>query len=754
MTNTILFHDSETIGLCGVVKLHQFSIDGGPVQMIPMRKGWENDSQTRKKLFQLLKLVHQPDTIYCGFNIAFDLFHLYRVEHRLLGFKYDSRERPVTPFECQTLDLQVHAMLKSPLAPFAFNKSAGRSVAVVRRIPRVAQEYVADMVCQRIKPLIPNSFGLKVGVHQVPKRDDLVTLSFNIDGRLSLKGLMKEYGLPTINLAEVWPLPKRDEEKPWLPYPDQRIVDELEPLCDSILMNPRHDFYKYSKLDILYLRALYEKLNHPQPEYNSDLCHNIAYLRYYGFDLDNVALLDAERFYGEKVSQIEKQIFGINLRSSKDRLKLLKPHFPLLASTSKNVLEIIQKTENPESEGYQLVSCMLEYGPARQRLLQIQKIRESRTGKSHPDLKVMGTPTNRNAGTGGFNWQGIGAVEEYPVEDSGPKDLADELDEEPADLAEAEARAEAREYDLKQKVGLRHAILTPCVGDWSNYEVVIAAEVYEDNQLKADLDEGISLHSMGCVEFDPRVRKLGVSYEEFEVGRKHNLQWANWRKDMKRVIFGSFYFCTATSVANSLGVTEHEAQEILDRLYSRYQKMGEYRRKIERDFITADTTNWSEHSVSRMKRSLVDLTGFERRWDFEADMASVMWELGCSKKIRSGLSGSVVRSVQKGVQSIDMAITSACLGSALAIQAAVSRQAGNMRIQATGASINKMLQARIWNKLRVPTLNIHDENLPPHHPNFNWSSYSGVIEEFVEEKRSLIPRLKFDYAQTERWSDK
>ena len=63
-----------------------------------------------------------------GFNVSFDLYHLYRLFHKLSGYEYDSNARPIQPFKCKVLDLQVPAMLYSPLAPFAFNKGANRSV--------------------------------------------------------------------------------------------------------------------------------------------------------------------------------------------------------------------------------------------------------------------------------------------------------------------------------------------------------------------------------------------------------------------------------------------------------------------------------------------------------------------------------------------------------------------------------------------------------------------------------------------------
>lgn len=740
-----LYLDTETVGLSGPVKLIQYALDDSAVQMIALPKGWENSSAIKSSLYQLFNLIDSPGVTLVAFNAVFDLFKLYTLKHYLMGNEYTSRERPVMPFRCKVLDLQIPAMLKSPLAPFAFNRGAGKSVALLRRIPTDTQEYVAGLVTEKIKPLLPSSFDLAVSVHKVPKQPKLVTLGFNVSGRLSLKGLMSEYGLPTLKLAECWPLPERGDEKPWLPYPDPAIHNPIEYQCDIVLNGPKNSaFYRYSELDILYLKVLYEKLGKPEPDYNSDCVANMAYLRYYGFDMDRVALKQAEEYYGNRVSEIETRIAGCNLRSSTERLALLKPYFPILASTSKKVLATLADDITP---GGKLCASIVEYGPARQRLLQLQKVLECQTMKAHPSLRVMGTATNRMAGEAGLNWQGIPATEELD-------ELEDNQDDEQID-----DEVEESEPEEKTKIGLRQAILTPCVGDWSSFEVVIAAQVYNDRQLQQDLRNGVDLHSMVATTAHPKIKELGMSYEEFKSiydNTEHpQHSWVNKiRKQIKAVVFGSFYFASGMKVAEVLGLPEFQGQQVIDDMCSRYQGLGRYRADIERRFITADTEHWRSGSISEMEDSVADLTGFERHWNFEKGVAIALWELGTGKRIKCGLNGTVTRTVAKGPQSLDMAITSACLGSAIAMQAAVSRQAGNMKIQATGSSLTKKLLAIIWEKLRVPCLNIHDELLVPQHPNFNMASYSALVDEYVKEAQATVPMLKFKYGQTERWSDK
>lgn len=755
-----LYLDVESVGLMGPVKLIQFATDGMPVQMIELLRGWESNKDICDKLWQLYhQYLNNPLVVFTAFNSSFDLFKLYNLYHKLLGHEYDSPERPVMPFKCKVLDLQIPAMLKSPLAPFAFSRSGGKSVALLRRIPVAAQEIVATRVADILKPLLPQSFDLGVGIHKVAKQPNLVTLSFNVKGRLSLKGLMAEYGLPTLKLAECWPLPEKGLEKPWLPYPDPAVHDPIEAQCDEVLRGPRDSaFYRYSELDIIYLKVLYEKLNRPEPDYNSACVANIAYLRYYGFDLDYKALEEAKRYYGRKVAEIEQALQGVNLRSSTDRLALLQPHFPIIASTAKKVLKVLAEED---SEGGRLCKMIMDYGPARQKLLQINKVLECRTGKAHPSLRVMGTATNRNAGEGGFNWQGVSSCDEvlgYELIDNDLGDIPEQILDEEFDQAgeEAEQILETK----KEKVGLRNAILTPCVGDWKSFEVRIAAKVYDDESLQEDLQAGMDMHTMALVTSHPKALAEKLTYEEADriyndkTDPRHS-EIVKWRKGMKAVVFGIFYFASMMKVAEVLNIPDHEAQIVLDRFYNRWPGIQRYRAEIERRFITADTESWSKGSVARMDTLQSDLTGFERRWEFEKSVAVALWGLGQTNKIKTGLTGTVTRTAAKGPQTIDNAIVSACLGSAIAIQAAVSRQAGNMPVQATGSSINKMLQARIWNELRVPSLNIHDENFVPHHPNYDSETFSALVDSFVDSIQETVPMLEYDYStQCTRWSDK
>lgn len=749
-----LWLDTETVGLVGNTKLIQFSVDDGPVEMIPLYRGWQENANTVSRLHRLFSMVDDPATLFIGFNASFDLFHLYRLRHQLEGLSLRSPSRPVQPFRCRVLDLQVAAMQNSILAPFAFQKGKARAISRVRRVPMQAVDRVVPVVTETLKKVLPADFPLHVGIHKVSGAPHLRTLSWTLEARLSLKGLMKAYGLPTIALEDVWPLPEKGAEKQWLPYPDTQVHDPVEVQCDEVMRNPEANFWKYSELDIWYLKVLYDRLNRPEPDHNSECAHAVAYTRYYGFQVDHPVLDKTITYYQERVNEIEEKLKGIDLNSPPQRLKALQALDPLIQSSAKRILKLAIDTQRPCAD---LAATMLEYGPSRQRLLQCQKVAECATGRAHPDLRVMGTPTGRMAGTAGLNWQGIGQAEwiDDPVEQTEGEDAEWREGEEEQEEGEQMAEVQAQDaVERKFKIGLRASILAPIVGDFASFEVAIAAPVYGDQQLQADLDAGVDLHSMAVATAHPGAIKLGLTYDQIRSAYKaHDPKITGWRKNMKGVVFGIFYGAQAMKVSETVGCSLHEAEEVLQRFYSRYPGIQAFRAQVEKRFCTADTANWSCGCIDRMDDEISDLLGNKRRWTFERDVALVLWDLG-QRGIKTGIGGTVVRVKEKGQQTVDNAVCSALLGSTIAIQAAVSRQAGNHPIQSTGANLCKMLMAENWKRNRVPVLNIHDELLMPAHPRLSAPSFRSLVDEFTQTYRKAVPSLRFDWAETSRWSDK
>jgi len=700
-----LWLDVESIGLNGPLMRIQYAVDNGPIKFLDYPF---NDQAENNKLYNLLAL---NDTLLVAYNAVFDTGFLYKWAHEYIhGLPLDSPERPVQPFACRVLDLQVPAMLHGPFAQFAFSKGKSRSVARVRRIPAKAAGVVEERVLKAIRAHVPKEFGINVGHHQVAGKPELVTLSFSVDGRASLKAHARFYGAPTLSLPDLWPLPPREIEKPWLPYYNMTDYQETFDAALPILRNTNNAMSCYCRLDLLFLQLLWEKLGRPEPDHHSDCVAAVAYTRYHGFKVNRDVLQRSEAYYAGRVIAAEQALTGIDLKSAPQRLAALRALDPLVGSSRRAVLEELAKSERPSAA---LATHMLDFGKYRQRLLQVQKVLECRTGRAHPSLRVMGTATGRMAGEAGLNWQGI-------------------------------AQAESG-------LGLRAALEVDCGGDFDALEVTIAAAAYGDAQLQADLDAGVDLHSM-TGSLIPAIKKAGVTYEQIRTGhRAKDKKYTEIRFTGKRCVFALTYGAEKHKLSEILSCGEPEAEQFQRNFFGRYAGMGRFRADAQKRFCTADTEGWQRASVGRMERKVVDLLGFERRFDFEAQVAEALWGLG-SGGFRTGLHGSVVRQKEKGSQSIDNAVRSALLGGALAIQAAVMRQACNSPVQSTGAGLTKTLMARIWNRYRCPVLNIHDELCMGDADAA--TVQAEVVEPFLAEFRALVPSLSIHMANMNVWSDK
>jgi DNA polymerase I-like protein with 3'-5' exonuclease and polymerase domains len=728
MTTRRLYLDCETVGLNGPAKLIQFSVDRGPIQFVKLFRGWPVDSRTMVELVRLSQLLDDPDTLVVGFNLSFDLYHLYRVFHEAYGLDGTSADRPVQPFLARALDLYTHAVTHGPFAPWAFTKSAGKRVAVVRRIPAVAKEHVAKAVEDELARRLPAGVAVKRSEHRVTGSRELVTLSWITAAPLTLKAHARHYGAQTQAIEDVWPLPRREDERPWLPYAAdyEHTYKLIEDQCEAIMAGtgPATDaFYRYAADDIRFLWLVEDGLGCPAPTHHDASVEIVAYTRYYGFPLDRDVLLKTQAEYKRNVDDAERQLAGINLRSSVQKLAALKKFEPWLTACNKNVLTALVR--DGSTQAAPLARAMLQYGKSKQRLDQVNKLLESATGRAHPSLRAMGTATGRMAGADGLNFQGIAPAVK----------LAD-----------------------GSRIGIRAAIKSVLGGDFSAFEVAIAASAWHDTQLLADLDAGVDVHLMTAVTVHPDVVKLGLTYDDAVKVRKdkahpHHDLLERARNDCKRIVFGLIYGCGPEKVEEVLGLPPGRGQEILDRFFGRYQGLGAFRAREERRFQTADTERWTAGSVADMAREAQDLLGFKRRFHFECDLADAFWQLGHTG-VKTGLAGTVTRNQEKGPQTIDNAIRSALLGAALAIQAAVCRQAINMPVQATGANLNKLLAERIWRRLHCPMLNVHDEQQFPAHANLNVDRVFAVVREFEAEYRSKVKHIAFDLKRIECWADK
>lgn len=675
--------------------------------MIILRKGWVYDPEILRQLDFLFGLLYNPSVTTIGFNTGYDLFHLYRVRHALSGYSQLSRQHSVKPFLCKTKDLMIEAQLNGPFAPWAFSKKKGASKVRIGKIPTACLDIVAERVMAEVDPLLPPHSTIHYSEHEVKGRKDLKTLSFGVTCSIGLKAHMEHWGEKVIKLKDCWPLPEFKEQL-HLPYwgPEYAALEEQ---ADKILGDPTHSFFTYAADDIRYTRCMFDKFGRPTPTHHDSTVAAVAYTRYYGIPLDRAALEESKSAMERKVQDARNLLVGVDLGSWQQKLKKLKEYVPFAAAANKKVLEKLS-LQDFGSEANAVISAMLNYGALMQRLNQINKALASATGKLHVDFRVCGTNTMRMAGAGGFNAQGV-------AKDSGEE-------------------------------GFRHAVLARMVGDFSAFEVCIAARVWEDQQLLQDLTDGIDIHLMAASLFHPKWPK-GLKYED---ANKRDPHIAFCRQQAKTVVFAILYGAEAHKVASVLGITEQQAVDVLERFFTRYPQVRTYRKSAEFRYVTGDTEKWREDSVSKMDTRAHDLTGSTRHWDFERTVADKLWRLA-SKRWDLPL-GETIRQEEKGKQTFKQAVRSGLLGAALGIQKATFRQAVNMPIQATGANLTKQLMALMWETYHIPLINVHDELVFIDHENLDTLGVKTMVKEWIMAKKALVPHIEFDLKDTNRWSDK
>lgn len=695
---SVLFIDVETVGLNGPLKLIQWAYGSSPIQTLALRKGWESDETVVLGLRELLHDLFDPTLTVVGFNVGFDLYHLYRVARPLYGAR---------PFLCQVVDLLNHAKLRGPFSPWAFSKKNGK--VRVGKLPKSCVDVVVNSIMDELGPMVPGHAKINVSHHAVDNRPDLETISFNVSCSVGLKAHAKHWGLKVQSLKDIWPLPPKEMEKLHLPYYGSEY-DDYEREADRVLADKSHKFWQYATDDIVYTRTMYREFGMPEPDHHDSTVATVAFTRFFGVSLDRRALESTKQELESRIRNAETLLAGTDLGSPKQRLSLLRRFIPIIASTNKKKLEALLDYPSTPVAARPVIAAMVGYGRLQQLYRQVLKALESKTGRLHIDLRVVGTATGRMAGAGGFNIQGVS-------KDAG-------------------------------EVSLRRCLLTAMVGDFSAFEVTIAEAVWADEQLSADLAAGIDIHLLCTVLFHPKCPK-GVTYETADKRALKPL-----RDQIKAVVFGIMYGAEAHKVASILGISEGQAEQVLAAFFQRYPGIRKYRELAKINFLTGDTHKWTEGSIDRMADFADDLTGYRRYWSFEKSVASKLWRLASSGGLRKLPAGTIIRQVSKGPQTLNNAVRSALLGASLAIQKAVFRQAVNMPIQATGANLTKQLMAALWREFHIPMINVHDEIVFIACEWLDCEKVKQFVEAWVKEQSAKIRFIGFDLKLTERWSDK
>jgi len=334
---------------------------------------------------------------------------------------------------------------------------------------------------------------------------------------------------------------------------------------------------------------------------------------------------------------------------------------------------------------------------------------------------VLGTITDRLAGTNGFNSQGV-----------------------------------------SKKSAIRQAIKTRWGGDFDSLEVVIAAEYYQDEILISEIANGIDLHTKNVQRLFSKYRN--VPLEELMKIKKDeshpdHQDFSDCRNiGAKGLFFGVIYGSESQKQAEQLDTTPEEAEETMDKyFFSQYKMLKKSREELQKDYCTADFDTWDTNSIDRMKRYTENLYGDRRFIDFEADVARWFWQNTerYAALVPKSDNRKVIRMVAKGKQKIRQTIRSACMGATSKIQKSIARQSGNYPIQSTGAKATKRLMCAIWDAgYKVFMFNIHDEIQIGHHRLVDVEGITNVTQKFIKKEQEVIPYLSMACGPHKTWAER
>lgn len=710
-----IFLDSETIGFVGPMVLLQYAEGDNEPTLYNI---WLEPIKNTLEVIEYI--VNHPGGII-GFNLSFDWFHLvkiynilYRIYHEV-GFEDQPiriakqiqtiepycRNLFLKPTKC--LDLMIHARKGK------YQTTMGRKNIIIKKVPTSLALPLANILKSRIKisgiHFAKSTKGYQWTVRDHINRNGEIELGWSdivlrFAASTSLEALAQEL------LGEgkgEWVIPKSQvpKEQSWKPFQTDwaRYLDyHVSTWAYNKLAQD------YARRDVTLLQKLYPVFGSPPlGDVDSELTIAVANARWKGFKLDDFSSLipqlqetkndaprapnKAKEFLRKHASNTERATIH---NTRKETLQSYMDHGTGgLAKAARRVFES-RKAES------------------RLRIVERLNILNRSSGAFHPDFKVLGTKSNRMSGGSegskgeSVNPQGIPTDKEirnrFLMADSG-----EQLDG----------------------------------GDFTAYEIVILAALYDDPNLTRELQRGKKFHALMAKVW------LDADYEEV-------LKDEDTYFTVKTADFAWIYGARDQKLSDILGVSTRQIMESEDRLKELFPQVAKKRAELQAQFCSMTQPGGLGTKViwKDPAEYTENLFGFRRYFTLENQIVKALYDLAQDPppeltSIGTGDSTLVKRS--KRLQTVGGAIQSAVYAAAFALQAANMRAASNHPIQSTGAEITKAFQKRFWDEqpvgihlARIRLFQIHDELLTVHNKTINTPV---IIVELIKRFQVHIPLL-------------
>lgn len=786
----MIYLDTETCGLHGVAVLLQYAEDDGPIQLYDL---WKHPIQ--ETLYVLEGIAKKE---ICGFNLAFDWFHICKIYNLFSLFPKNwipedhideiaVREADARFGKClkpkAALDLMLHAR-KGP-----YQSLMARKDIKIRRIPTVLAQSLATELENRIE-IDGIYFARRKDKHaprwRVADRTDDpgfkdVVLKFAPKGDLKTlaihAGLADEKDVLRFGDVEVdkvyWPI---ECSKRWLKgKKTSKGKGGWAPFCTAVgkpgrwngswpSVIDRHISHwafhslarKYAEDDVTYTRGLKKFFGNPEAgDDDSELACMVGAVRWRSFAVD-VELMK------ERKIEVLKRAKEVPLAPRRAKIWIeevmddaMKAVFK---STSKQALEraSVSKCDctfedpvpeqcpicngtrlHPSAERAQAVS---DARKAIKKAELLDKIIEA--GRFHASFIVIGTKSSRMSGTDGLNAQGID-----------------------------------RESFIRSCFTFADPDYILCGGDFDAFEVVLADASYDDPALRAELttlrpcpmcDATGKVKDKECEECNGTTQCVAKIHALFGMEMFPGHTYAEIRRSKKYYtlgkngVFSMIYGGDWNTLVNKYSVDPEDAKAAEERWFKKYPGIKKARQKIINDFCSMRQPGGIGTKVEwHQPADFIETPmGFRRYFTLENKICAALFDIANKPPTHwKDIKIKVVR--RDRVQTAGGAVSSALYGAAFGLQGNNMRAAANHVIQSFGATITKRVQRRIWDLQPVGVsdwlvlpINIHDEVLAPCRPEIA-DLVKKTVDDTVESFRPKVPLIKMEFKLgMKSWAEK
>ena len=789
----MIYLDTETCGLHGLPVLLQYAIDDGPIELYSI---WKNPIYQTLELIEMI--VNHPGGI-CGFNLAFDWFHICKIYTVLslwpnpdafpediideLGeLEKDGRNGPCLK-PVSACDLMLHAR-KGP-----YQSTMNRKDIRIKRVPiKIAWQLAGHLETTiKLKDIYfarrKDKSAPRWTIEDCHDADGKVSKDYkNVVMRFAPSAALKTLAADALGKSteDILLFTSVEVDRKFWPKdygyaPFATAVGTTGQWNDAwpqhIQRHIDHWHYntlarKYASDDVLYTRELYEFFGKPEPgDDDSTLATMVAAVRWRGFKIDYQAIKKLKAETEQLIKQTPKAPSNVRKwiypdLSEEERLVMGN-------STKRTILEAIAKFKDEctcvDDNGRGNKDCEICSGKglvqtkaavkaervllARQAAIQVNMYDKLLlAGRLHASFKVIGTLSSRMSGADGLNPQGI-----------------------------------KRTKDVRKCFPLALDGLYLCGGDFESFEVVIADAIFNDPKLREQLTTlvpcddcqgtgikkgaackdckgtgktGKKIHGLFAMELFP-----GTTYEDVMASK-------GTANDMyskgKSGVFSQMYGGDENTLRDRLGIEIEVAREAKIRWQTKYKGIGIFQKKIFDLFCSMRQTGGIGTKITWNEPAdyIESLTGFRRYFTLENQICRTLFNLAENPpKEWTQIKGTVRRRDRD--QTNSGATRSALFGSAFAVQSSNMRAAANHVIQSTGAVLTKKLQCKIWelqptgiSDWHVQPMNVHDEIMTPCKKELA-EQLETVVRSTVDSFKNIVPLVSIDWQNfINSWADK